>query len=360
MKGNCETSRGFIELGQEISGSVKGLIRGKGIANSHVRILSLENRYAGETTTDENGEFAFTGLDFPNKTNFIVQAFSGKGDDRVYLQIREDEFPPAEHVFFPASLLKQPDKLENTAGKSEEFIRGAKMIHLQEIEVKAKVKKSSGDFYSRMADTSFDSKKIEELNATCVHELLRRIPGITIRDDKAIVRGATSIYGKPFAAIAIDGIIVESFAEENDYDKNTDFDLDQINMMDIERIDVFKTGSTVIWGSRGGNGVVSFTTKKGNFNPSQTDKTRFNTKRISPLGYIVPDEFYSPKYETEAQRSSSVPDERTTLFWRPNIQSDEEGTASFDFYTSDSLSGYSIVIEGITRTGEMIYFRNTK
>jgi hypothetical protein len=357
-KGKWEESRGFIESGQEISGSVKGLIRGKGIANSQVRILSLENRYANETTTDENGNFSFVGLDFPNKTNFIVQAFSSKGDDRVNLQIQEDEFPPVEHVFIPVLPAKQPDLLENTSGRSEEFIQGTKMIHLPEVEIKAKTtaKEIQGNFYSRMADTSFDSRKIEELNATCIHELLRRIPGITVQDDKAIVRGATSIYGKPYAAIAIDGVIVESFAGENDYDKYTDFDLDQINMMDIERVDVFKTGSSILWGSRGGNGVISFTTKKGDFNPSKIERTRFNTKQISPLGYIVPCEFYSPKYKTEAQKANSVPDERTTLFWNPNIHSDEAGNASFDFYTSDHFSGYSIVIEGISPTGEIIYF----
>jgi hypothetical protein len=362
MKGKCEESRGFIESGQEIAGSVKGLIRGKGIANSKVRILSLENRYADETTTDEKGNFSFVGLNFPNKMNFIVQAFSSKGDERVNLQVQEDEFPSAEHVFFPALPVKQLDLPQNAVGEGEEFIQGMKMIYLQEVEIKAKTKpkESSGNFYSKMADTSFDSKKIEELNATCIHELLRRIPGVTIQDEKAIVRGSTSIYGKPYAAIAIDGIIVESFAEENDYNKYTDFDLDQINMMDIERVDVFKTGTTALWGSRGGNGVVSFTTKKGNFNPSQIDRTRFNTKRISPLGYIVPDEFYSPKYETEAQKSNGVPDWRATLFWGPNIYAGEDGYASFDFYTSDSPSGYSVVIEGMTTTGEIIHFsRNT-
>ncbi|MDR2086048.1 MAG: TonB-dependent receptor plug domain-containing protein [Dysgonamonadaceae bacterium] len=341
IKGKMAESHGFIESGQEISGSVKGLIRGKGIANSKVRILSLENRYADETTTDEKGNFSFTGLDFPNKTSFILQAFSNKGDDRVHLQVQEDEFPPVTRAFFPLAPIQQPDLPENAEQQAETLFPGTRTIHLQEVEIKAKPKETTGDFYSRMADVSFDSRKIEELNATCVHELLRRIPGVTVQDDKAIVRGATSIYGKPYAAIAIDGVIIESFAEENDFDKYTDFDLDQINLMDIERVDVYKTGNTVIWGSRGGKGVVAFTTKKGNFNPSQTERTRFNTKRISPLGYLVPDR-------------------QTTLFWRPNIHTDEAGNASFDFHTPDGLDGYAIVIEGITSTGEIVYLRVNK
>jgi hypothetical protein len=354
-KGNWEKSKGFIELGQEISGSVKGLIRGKGIANCKVSILSLENRYADETTTDENGDFSFVGLDFPDKTEFIVQAFSSKGGDRVNLLVREDEFPKIERNFFPAPFTKPSDWKENSYFAREEFFNGAKIIRLQEVEIKAKPRETPANPYFRLADASFDRKKIEEIDATCVHELLRRIPGITIQDDKVIVRGTTSIYGKPYAAIAIDGVIVESFAEENDFNKFTDFDLDQINLMDIERVDVYKTGKTILWGTRGGKGVVAFTTKKGDFNPSQIDKTRFNTKKIRPLGYIVPAEFYSPKYETEAQKTNSVPDLRTTVFWKPNIHTDEDGRASFDFYTSDHPTSYSIVIEGITNTGAIIH-----
>ncbi|MDR2362479.1 MAG: TonB-dependent receptor plug domain-containing protein [Prevotellaceae bacterium] len=352
-KGKWEVSRGFVESGQEIAGSVKGLIRSKGIAGSQVRILSPDTRYADETTTDTNGNFAFVGLDFPNKTTFVVQAFSGKGDDRVELQVHEDEFPPVDPVRIPALPTRLPDVPETVA--DEVSIEGMKMIQLQEVVVTAKSKESAVHFYSRIADNSFDSKKIEELDATCIHELLRRIPGVTIEDEKAIIRGAKSIYGKPYAAIAIDGIIVESFAEENDYDKYVDFDLDQINMEDIERVDVYKTGNTAIWGSRGGNGVVSFTTKKGNFNLSKLGRVQYNIKKISPLGYIVPAEFYSPRYDTEVQKASSVPDRRTTLLWKPNISTGNDGNASFDFYTSDNFSGYSIVIEGITNSGEVVY-----
>ncbi|MDR0667990.1 MAG: TonB-dependent receptor plug domain-containing protein [Prevotellaceae bacterium] len=352
-KGHWKESPGFVESGQEITGTVNGLTRKKGMANSKVRILSPENRFADETTTDENGRFAFTGLDFPNKTNFILQAFSKKGDDRVDLQVDEDEFPPIESVAFHAPPVRPPDS--TGVAVANDPLQPLKMIRLQEVVITAKSPKPSGDFYSRMADNSFDSKKIEEIDATCVHELLRRIPGVTIQDDKAVIRGVKSIYGKPYAAIAIDGVIVESFADENDYDKYMDFDLDQINMMDIERVDVYKTGNTAIWGSRGGNGVVAFTTKKGRFNPSGMDRTRFNTKIITPLGYLVPAEFYSPKYETAAQKSTGVPDRRATLLWQPNVAVGEDGKASFDFYASDSISGYSIVIEGITNSGEIIY-----
>lgn len=65
--------------------------------------------------------------------------------------------------------------------------------------------------------------------------------------DRVIIRGASSIYGHSYAAIAIDGVLVSAMDESR---KNTslEFDLDVISMADIERVDVFKGGSTVIWG----------------------------------------------------------------------------------------------------------------
>jgi len=94
------------------------------------------------------------------------------------------------------------------------------------------------------------SKVIESIGATCLHELLRRVPSVTVELGKCYVRGGTAVDGKRPAAIAIDGIFV-----------NDDYDLDNIQMSDVERVDVFKGGSTVIWGAIGGMGVISISYK---------------------------------------------------------------------------------------------------
>ena len=81
---------------------------------------------------------------------------------------------------------------------------------------------------------------------------------------------------------------------------------------------------------------------------------RFNIKTVQPLGYQQPAEFYSPKYETLEQQSSIVPDYRTTLFWKPDLFVCEDGKASFEFYTADFKTTYSVIIEGITNDGQPI------
>jgi hypothetical protein len=352
MKGNLAESPGFIEIGQEISGSVKGLIRGKGISNSRIKLFSLDIGYANETIADEEGNFTMNGLDFPKNTSFVVQAFSNKGDDRVELFIREDEFPPVKHQYSPVPTIEQTVFSENAFRISEEFINGRRIIQLQEVQVKATRKKKEimDSPLLALADKSFNREKIEELNATHLEELLWRFPGIQIKGNKFIIRGLGGFQKEAIAAIAVDGVIVES------HEDDSTFDLNQINMMDIERVDIFNgINAVAAWGSRGRSGVISITTRKGEFTSSRENKIQFNSKTIYPLGYIVPDEFYSPKYETEAQKANFVPDLRSTLFWKPNVNTGEDGKASLDFYTSDDLSSYSVVVEGITDDGLIIH-----
>ena len=48
------------------------------------------------------------------------------------------------------------------------------------------------------------------------------------------------------------------------------------------------------------------------------------------------------------------PDFRTTIFWKPDLLVSEDGKASFEFYTSDFPTTYSVVIEGLSNDGKII------
>lgn len=74
-----------------------------------------------------------------------------------------------------------------------------------------------------------------------------------------------------------------------------------------------------------------------------------------PLGYQQPISFYSPKYETVREINDKQPDLRTTIYWNPNINTSSLGEASVDFYTADFITDYSVVIEGMTTDGKIVY-----
>jgi TonB-linked SusC/RagA family outer membrane protein len=76
------------------------------------------------------------------------------------------------------------------------------------------------------------------------------------------IRGGNSVYGSNEPLYVIDGIPV--FADQGDNGASGLNPLNSINPADIASIDVLKDASaTAIYGSRGGNGVVLITTKRG-------------------------------------------------------------------------------------------------
>lgn len=76
-------------------------------------------------------------------------------------------------------------------------------------------------------------------------------------------------------------------------------------------------------------------------------------------GYSVVKEFYSPDYDSpempEAEKNAS--DDRKTLLWRPQVlTSDIDTVIPVQFYNSDRVKNFKLVIEGITSDGKFVSF----
>ena len=140
-------------------------------------------------------------------------------------------------------------------------------------------------------------------------------------------------------SIILDGMQVES-----------DF-LDNINPMDIESVEVLRSGHyTAMYGSQGGGGVLIITTKRGGGN------LNYNTYApgivtYSPKGFYVGRQFYSPKYD--AGYSSTNPDLRSTVYWNPHVITDAAGKGVFSFFNTDEPGDYRVVVEGIDGNGNL-------
>ncbi len=75
-----------------------------------------------------------------------------------------------------------------------------------------------------------------------------------------------------------------------------------------------------------------------------------STVTYRPLPIMHPQQFYSPKYNT-APGAVIVPDYRATLYWEPNIVTDQNGKAKVYFYTSDINGKYTIKVAGVDIAG---------
>jgi len=223
------------------------------------------------------------------------------------------------------------------------------VINLDEIEVTAKRIENKDPFYeprlrfwaNHSSNETITRDKIEKVHLRSLIELVALLAkGAKIAYNRyGAIMGITFYRTGGLAELYIDGI-------RRDWG-------DGITPDEIESIDIFNGPSSVAFGMKGANGVVSVTTRRGGDKGIEFEK--YNYDVYTPLGFQQPIEFYAPKYETIEARQSPMPDLRTTIYWKPDVViSAENDEATFEFYTSDFPTTYSLVIEGLTTDGLIV------
>jgi hypothetical protein len=130
-------------------------------------------------------------------------------------------------------------------------------------------------------------------------------------------------------------------------------DLSIINLSEVEMIDVLKDpAETALFGNEGQNGVICIYLKRGGRNAPR--ELGSHQKLITFMGYTPPVEFYQPKYFISSVKESTKPDLRSTIYWKPNLITDENGQAQIRFYTADLAGTYTLILEGISSEGEIL------
>jgi hypothetical protein len=369
VKGNPAYPQIPFQQSREISGEVKSMGRGKPETGSEVLIIPKDGTTdggVGLVSTDETGAFLLDGFEYPDSTSFFIRALSKKGSKHVELVLNSESFPQPVHApQSPVVEIRKPQDIPEREAESGTFIKKAgqrskydsdiRVIHLSEVRVTApRIKKEEprlGYWANSSSDTTIRRKDFEKWHPKMVADVLRgRIPGVNIS-----FNGAISIRGGGNPLVLIDGILIDwpELPLESPYDSP----LEAVSVIDVESIDVFKGAGTSMFGVRGAGGVISITTGRGVDDEIEgiRGSKELNYAVYTPAGYQKPVEFYSPKYETQEAKHLSIPDYRTTIFWKPDLVADDNKTTSFDFYTSDFSTTYSVVIEGLTNDGRIVY-----
>ncbi|MCD6598933.1 MAG: SusC/RagA family TonB-linked outer membrane protein [Bacteroidales bacterium] len=102
------------------------------------------------------------------------------------------------------------------------------------------------------------------------------------------LRGNTSLAGGNQPLIIVDGMPFANVSGATSTTSNRDYGsaLNQIEAMDIESIDILKgTAASALYGSRGANGVILITTKKGDGSSGMTVEYTLNMKVTTPYRY---------------------------------------------------------------------------
>jgi len=120
----------------------------------------------------------------------------------------------------------------------------------------------------------------------------------------------------------------------------------------VEKIDAVKARYFV--GDYMFYGLVNVITRTGDFShftlPDYAIRLRYRAIE-------EPEFFSSPVYRTGEKSGNRIPDFRNTMYWNPDMKFHTEAGTSFDFYTSDVRSEYKILIQGVSKNGDVFSAR---
>jgi hypothetical protein len=332
-----------VEAFPQISGTVKRVALGSPVEDIEVNLLSVQHNFVEVTRTDGNGRFYFRGIELPDSTGYIVKTEKREGLKGMNLILDRQTFPERTLFTVPSvqfdrfQFAKYADKAELKYTSEN----GERLIYLSELTITAEKKPlRESAYYSSNFATSITEDDLKKIPGQDILLLLSQIPGITVDHSFKFDReNRYPVYIRQSVPILM--------VDDVTWDLK---DIDQIPVSAIEQIDVFKDANP--FGMRGSGGAISIFTKRGG---AVTDETSpLHIRSIIPLGYQTPIEFYAPKYDTPQKQNAQTPDLRTTIHWQPVVQTDSSGIASFEFYTADEPTSYTVVIEGLTDEGSII------
>ena len=336
LNGNYQHPGGRFDVSPEIKGIAYDFYSRKAKTDAEVSIFGIESLFSAKQHTDSLGRFCFTGFDFPEGSTFLIRATGKRGNKSIQPIVEPEVFYPFKHsvVNHNANSAKSYAYRNENQERFDSLAQAMNSYQLDEVIVKAdSVKKIGKSVYHSFMGRVKTAEELMTPHPRSLTDMLERFPGVYISGD----------------SVMLSGIKNELFFLD---DIPTTFeDVSNINIDEIDEIEVIKDASAAVFGMKGANGAILIMTKRGEITRPELVR---NVVRVSPLGYQRLKRFYPVCYDTEEKQSSVSEDNRSTLYWNPCVPITDNGEASFDFYTSDSDTPYTILVQGVSEDGRII------
>ena len=131
-------------------------------------------------------------------------------------------------------------------------------------------------------------------------------------------------------------------------------DADFVSSISVSQIAYIKVFRPPFFGGSGNssNGAISIYTRRGGDEKAEPGKGLANNK-VS--GYSPIRQFYSPNYSSFSVANEKR-DLRTTLYWNPQVATTPlKNKMKLSFYNNDVSKSFRVVIEGITKDGQLVH-----
>ncbi len=339
-----EIDYGF-QTSQTISGSIRGTIFKK---VKHPKLM-LFRPDTGFRTTFELGDssrFTINGLDFPDGTTYVLEGMRRTGSTSlVQLNIDSISYPQLHVPQWSIQKLDIPEGFNKQAKEQVMYGSIDREIELPEV---VKEKKRQHKPTNLMGVPPFRAFYDDDpmLNNFHSMEILLSTLGIPVYRDAEGELQVRARSGSVSANYHGPTIYIDEFrcnVEEL-------LMLQPSTMESIEWFDHVGAAHMTIYGwNVSTSGLLLVRQKPGLhgriFRP-------LSMATVQPQGWKPSIEFYSPQYTDPTAKAR--PDHRTTLYWNPKVETDDNGHATVRFYASDVSKRYLVTLEGVSNDGIIV------
>jgi hypothetical protein len=323
-------------------------------------VVQLNPDNFGITQSDDEGLFTVSGFSFYDSATFSISATRGKSEaygKAVFIERNHAPIEMTDNEFqleivkteFPQRVVPKYELPKDTRLLKDVVIESDKIE--EEYQSGYRVKRPYGK-----PDYVITRKDINASYGDLLKTLPGKVPGLVVRDilnNGELTRRAVYIQrGGQNSSITFPKEVIVTINDAM-VSGTPDEILSSIDPASVETIEV-KTGVNVLYGSLGGNGIVSVYTRQ----DVQTSKSSKTLSIMKVPGYARPRDFVSPDYEHPASKTQV--DQRSTLYWNPNVVTDAKtGMATVSFFAADTPGKYRIIAEGVTQKQEPIRYEFT-
>lgn len=361
-----ESEKAFsVEIGLNLEGRL--LKNNGGPAKEGKVLLVNATQEAKETPyvmADENGYFKFQNLHYYDTTSLKFQGFQRAGMKNVKFKLDSSfEILPLKKGYELNAIFDNPlrinafKKYAKTAVQIDSTYRRVNGItYLGDVTVVADKRKEKyrvlqSQYGEGESYVNFDEIPFEQKSGKDPYNLmLGRVAGFALLPITQLPNMDPSIKDDPLYRIPRlrQGSFIGTPLVFLDNVEVSWEQVYELQAVDIDYVEVYKSSSSAMFGTRGASGAMAIYTLKGKKMFENQPKPGMLYTRFA--GYHAAREFYAPRYDKRS-RQRYIPDQRATIFWAPMINTNEEGEAMIDFYTPDQSGYVSIDLQGISISG---------
>ena len=357
------------ETGFTISGRLRKKFADVPIKNSRINIAIFKsgNPFIETVATDSTGKFSLEGVDLTGESNLLCSVSGEKEQLKGWLISDSIKYSPAsvKKTIVPTKLIRNNDQFisDNNRFIDNQIIKKNLPTYIQYAEISSSIQKkyklSDTISLGAVTITARRQDNPESAKARSRYYLLATPDrSLEISSQLQVYKDVYElIKRKFFAPIAVGGgprmsnplFMIDGM-------KVSWENVAGIPVSFVERVDVLdNVASYGVFGALGGidptkpiDGVISIITRENS--PLDTGTDNYYSVNTKISGYSEPRIFYSPKHHSKLE-SDYKPDLRTTIFWEPNINVENDKDFFLNFFNADNPSKVKVVVEGITTTG---------